>query len=181
MREGSIIKKVKDYVPIVQERFPELSEKEINRILLFGWRMYYYVNSRGCDVLIEDNVLHKFRAYTGFLQNDLLKRYQYSLRKWRLHDRMMYRLKRKEWDGYYYIGIRNDQLNSMEKQMASPTRQYITFTNAYCYKVLDEIKHDKAVDYIFRFKYPMDVGFKFYQKKLRVKASDLEFVGLNNK
>lgn len=177
--ENSIIKKVKDYVPIVHERFPELSEQEINKILLFGWRMYYYVNSRGCDVLVKDVSTHKFTSYTGFLKQDPLKRYQYSLKRWRLYERMMYRLKRKEWDGYYYIGLRTSQMNELEEQLRHNRRQYVKFKHAFCYKILDEIRHDHSIDYIFRFKYPMDVGFKFYMKNFRVKVDDLEFVEVN--
>jgi hypothetical protein len=47
-----MVKEVKNYVDIVQERYPFLSKSQINKILTYGLKMYHYANSMHADVLV---------------------------------------------------------------------------------------------------------------------------------
>lgn len=177
---NSIIKAVKDYVPLVHERFPELSESEIRKILNFGWRRYYYVNLMGCDMLVKDDMTHKISAFTGRLYTDAFKAYQAVQVKRRLYERMMVKLKKLEWDGYYYVGFTCNQYNDLIKDLESGRKKYIELRKKIYTRCLGELRHDRGVDYIFKFRYSTYVGFRFYQEKLRIPKEDLQFVELNN-
>ena len=76
-----MVKTIDDYVQITCERFPQLSEKEIKKILTFGFRMYHYINKLGCDMLIKDDVTLKYTMFTGELGYDALKHYTRGLFK----------------------------------------------------------------------------------------------------
>ena len=177
--ENSIIKTVSDYVELVHERYPELSEIEIRKILNFGWRRYYYVNLMGCDTLIKDDITHKFTAFTGNLYTDPFKAYNAVKTKRRLYERMIAKLKKVKWDGYYYFGLTCDQYNKLLKDLNSK-KQYIELHNKIYTRLLGELRYDRGVDYIFKFKYSTYVGFRFFQKKLKIRKKDLHFVELNN-
>lgn len=43
--------------------------------------MYQYVNKRGCDFLVKDDITNKFTMFTGYLTWDSLKHYQRGVKK----------------------------------------------------------------------------------------------------
>lgn len=174
--ENSIIKTVSDYIPLVQEKFPELSESEIRKILNFGFRRYYYVNMNGCDMLIKNK---DFTAFTGRLYTDAFKAYNAVKVKRKLYERILTRLKKIPWDGYYYVGLTCNEYNKLLPDLSSDRKKYITLHNKFYSRCIGELKHDKAADYIFKVKYPSYVGFRFFLKKLRVNKNDFHFVELN--
>jgi len=92
-----MVKTIEDYIQIVHNQFPQLTEKEIKKIITFGFRMYHFVNKMGCDVLIKDDMTTKYTMFTGQLGYCPLKHYNRGLFKWRMKERMLYRLKKIEW------------------------------------------------------------------------------------
>ncbi len=58
------IKYVKDYLDKVHERFPEMEKQEINKILLYGFKMFYALNNFGADVILSEKKYLKFLMYT---------------------------------------------------------------------------------------------------------------------
>jgi hypothetical protein len=80
-------------------------------------------------------------------------------------------MRRTKWDGYYYIGLNEDQHNSLKKG------KIITFTDIYLTKVKKELFHDPRVKHIWRVPYPMDCGWKFHIDKL--KTEHAEYLGEN--
>lgn len=141
--------------------------------------MYQYVNKRGCDFLVKDDITNKFTMFTGYLTWDSLKHYQRGVKKWGLKERVLYQLRRIEWDGYYYMGLRESQHEDVQQQLSHGNRKIVRFTHAFCHKVKAELKHDHAVKHIYRFKYKLDVGYKFYIKHFEVYKKDLEYVETN--
>lgn len=178
--ENSIIKTIEDYIPLVHDKYPELSIQEIRKILNFGWRRYYYVNLMGCDMLVKDDATHKITAFTGRLYTDAFKAYNAVKVKRRLYERMLVKLKKIKWDGYYYVGFTCEQYNNLIKDLDSNRKKYIELCDKIYTRCIEELRHDRGVDYIFKFKYSSYVGFRFYQKKLRINKKDFHFVELNN-
>jgi hypothetical protein len=174
-----MVKTINDYVDAVNERFPTMNKKEIKRILSFGWKMYQYVNRRGCDFLIKDDMTNKFTMFTGYLTWDSLKHYQRSVIKWGMKERVLHQLRRTEWDGYYYMGLRESQHEETQAQLNNKRRKTIKFLHAFCHKVKEEFPHNHAVKHVYRFRYRLDVGYKFYVKNFEVRREDLEYVGIN--
>lgn len=168
---------IDDYMQVVCERFPQLTEKEIKKILTFGFRMYHYVNKMGCDVLVKDDVTNKYTMFTGNLGYCPLKHYNRGLFKWRMKERTLYRLKKIEWDGYYYFGVNEEKYQDIKKQLETKNRRNIQIGKMFFYKVLKEIEHDHSVKHIFKVKYPIDCGYKFIVNKYSTK--ELEYIGEN--
>lgn len=168
-----MVKAVADYVDIVQKKYPYLSKSEINKILTFGLKMYQYVNSMHADVLIcyrspGDNLT----AHCGTLGMDSLKHYYRFLVKNRMRERVLYKLRKQKWDGYYYIGLRDSQHAALRKKGKS-----ITFTDVYLTKVKKELFHAPYIKHIWRVPYLMDCGWKFHVDKL--KTEHAEYLGKN--
>lgn len=174
-----MVKNVNDYLEEIQEKFPSLSQSEIRKIVTFGFRMYTYVNKRGADVLIKSDGGTKITAMTGYLTNDSLKHYTRGLFKWRMKERIMYGLKNKKWDGYYYFGMTDENHHLLTDQLNRKAKRIVNLDHVFCYKVLDEIYHDHSVDYIYKLKYPDEVGYKIYFKKFKEKKVDIEYVDIN--
>ena len=65
-----MIKYAKDYVGKLKEMYPWVSEKDILRIINWGWRMFYWYNLRGCDTVIKSDKL-KLWMYCGEMTNDV--------------------------------------------------------------------------------------------------------------
>jgi hypothetical protein len=175
-----ILKTVNDYIPQIQEQFPMLSEKEIRRILNFGFRIYGYVNKRGADVLIKnDGTFPKVIAFTGYLTWDSLKHYQRGLFKWSMKERILYSFRNTEWDGYYYFGMQDEDHHLLLDQLSNNAIKYIKLKNVFCYKAPKEIYHNHKIDYVYKLKYPDEVGYKIFYRNFREEKCDISYVGIN--
>lgn len=173
-----MVKTIDDYVKVVSEQFPQLTEKEIKKIITFGFRMYHYVNKMGCDVLIKDDITTKYTMFTGVLGYCPMKHYNIGLFKWRMKERMLYRLKKIEWDGYYYFGVNEIKYQEIRSQIENKKKRNIQIGKISLYKVLKEIQHDHSVKHIFKVKYPTDCGYKFIIDKYTT-TKELEYIGAN--
>ena len=99
------IKTIDDYVERLKEKYPLISEKDIRRIIKFGWRSIYLSNIFGGDVCLKDNNVW---MYIGYLRRDSLQHFKYYVRKLALKLRILYKRKKIKWDGYYYFALRDD-------------------------------------------------------------------------
>ena len=95
-----MIKRIDDYMDRLQEQFPNVPRKDILRIINYGWRMFYFYNLRNCDTLVTRT--GDFWMYCGQLTTDSVKHYRYYRKKLMRKIRVMYKKKKKQWDGYYY-------------------------------------------------------------------------------
>ena len=69
---------VKDYYDYIKQQFPDVSTKDIKRILNYGFKQLYLLNSYGGDVIIKDN---DFWSYIGTLTNNSVKYFHYYKNK----------------------------------------------------------------------------------------------------
>ena len=167
-----MIKTVKDYIPQLKEKFPYLSERDIRKIVEYGWRMIYRYTIYGCDINIKSNS-NNFWFYLGYLTRDSVKHYNYYINKLRKKFRILYhsKYKKKDWDGYYYIGLTESELEDFDRSLnrVGRKRKHYTFKNKVMYKIEDESK----IMYnwsrcILRFKYLTDMGDSFVKKVITV-------------
>lgn len=167
-----MVKEVKHYVPIIQQRYNWLSKSEINKILTFGLKMYAFANAMHADVLICYRADDNLTAHCGPLGFDSLKHYYRFLTKNRMRERVLYKLRKEKWDGYYYIGLRDEEHKNVKK-----SGKFVTFNNIYLTKVKKELFHAPFIKHIWRIPYPMDCGWKFHVDKL--KTEHAEYLGEN--
>ena len=86
----SIPKTTKDYYDEVSEAFPEVSKKDIERIMNYGWKSIYLHNVYGGDTILKDDSKNKFLFYIGNLTFDSLKHFQYYVKKMIVKIRVLY-------------------------------------------------------------------------------------------
>lgn len=153
------IKYVRDYLDQVHERFPEMNKTEINRILLYGFKMFYALNNFGADIILAEKKYLKYLMYTGRLYNRFDLYYKYSLIKYSIKYRILDRRKKKEWDGYYYFGMTDEMYRFYESQEDEENK---IFENIMLYRLLDELKTHNQYKHYFKVKYDEYKGYKFF-------------------
>lgn len=169
---GKIVKRLKDYYKPIQELFPRIPSSDLHRILNYGWRSLYLVNSYGGDVLIQDK---QFWFYIGSLWRDSLVHFEYYKMKLRNKLRVMFHRKKIPWDGYYYFGLSEERYNKYlsSKNRRGRPRKYFEFGNILFFKLWDECSlANSGLKYFFKIPYPVDMGFCFYTENLRTDKAE---------
>lgn len=171
---GKVVKTIKDYYEVIQQKFPLIPASDLHKILNFGWKSLYLVNSYGGDVLIKGS---KFWFYIGQLHFNSLNHFNYYKIKLCNKMRVLYKRREFQWDGYYYFGLseeRYQQFVNTKKKRGRPRKHY-DFGNIYLYKLKDEcLIRESALKYFFRIPYPVDMGFTLYYDDL--KTDKAEFI-----
>lgn len=172
-------KNVDDYVPKLQEMFPHIKPQVIKRIVSYGWRMFYLYNMRGCDTLFE-STKYKLWFYCGDLMNNSLKFFNYYKRKLRRKIRELFKRNKREWDGYYYTGLTEeeyDNLCHLLRVHPGKKKEIFKFNNKICFKLADEAKllyhYSKC---IIKFKYIIDMGYVFREDNLKCRDVSIYLV-----
>lgn len=170
---NSTVKNINDYLDKMQEKYPDVSKQDLRKILSYGWKQLYLLNSYGGDTIIKNKNLW---CYIGHLKKDSLEYFKYYIKKLALRIKILYKRKKIPWDGYYYFALNNVQyqeyLNSKKKR--GRPRKHFTFTNIVLYQILDECKllqHEKK--YIFRIPYLSTVNYSFFLEKLTTDKAEL--------
>jgi hypothetical protein len=125
-----------------------------------------------CDVKVHNLTDEPLMMHCGRLGADVLKHYQRWVVKWRMKERMLYKMRQEKWDGYYYIGLTDKGHSEVIKR-----GKFTTFENVYLTKIKKELFHLKYVKHIWRVPYPADCGWKFHVDKL--KTAHAEYLGEN--
>ena len=161
------IKTIKDYYKDVEDAFPEVSKRDIERMLKFGWNSLYLHNVYGGDVKIEDTRTQKFVCYIGSLTYDALKHFNYYIRKLVVKIRVMYNRAKEPWDGYYYFSLSDDQYQYYLSQIkkVGVKRKTFLFNGRVClYKIFKECKvRDLSHKYFFRAYMGVDLGYRYFK------------------
>lgn len=167
---------VATYLSQLYEQYPLVPKEDIKRIVEYGWRMLYYYNLRGCDTLISSKK-HNYWFYCGELTRNPIKHFNYYKRMLRRKLRILYIKSKKEWDGYYYIGLTDSEYQEIVQAHSKKGRKKknFTFYNKIALKIFDEAKVFYSWSkYIIKFKSPTDLGYSFFKSTLNCK--DVEIV-----
>ncbi len=163
-----MIKRVSDYLDKLEEMYPNVPRKDIERIVNYGWRMFYFYNLRGCDIITAESKKGMW-LYCGNLFTNSIQYFKYYRKKLKRKIRVLWALKRKQWDGYYYTAITKDEYEKIKKKFGRPTTN-LTVKN----KVLFKIKNEAFVfyhtaKYFIKCKLPIDYGYTFYKETCKCK------------
>ena len=172
------IKRIEDYYDRIKEKFPELTEKQISKILTFGFRSFYTCNLYGGDVLSKSPYL---TVYCGQTFIDPYKFTKYRTMKLRVKLRVKYKKKNPIWNGYYYFGLTDEDFEYYKSQMNSTGRRRhkFHFKKLKFYKVLEEVLTSTVCNHVFRMPFPLDVGFAFWKED--VETHNFEYIYRRNK
>ena len=162
---------VNDYVEKVHEKFPELSQEEVKRILVYGFKMIVQYTSAGNDISLSTNKGFLFIGQIPSSAFAAFKKYCYKLSK---RIAYMFQRTREQWDGYYYFSRSERQFQEYLKQSK---KQYKIFDNVQLYKLLEELKvKEHSSPYIFRLSEDKTGWTKKFYKQIRTKKAELIIV-----
>ena len=167
------IKTIDDYVSILKQKYPIVSEKDIKRIIRFGWKSIYLSNIYGGDVHLKNNDLW---LYIGRLRKDSLKHFEYYIKKLSIKLRILYKRKKIQWDGYYYFALRDDQYEHYLSQInkRGRPRKIFEFGKVMLYKIRGECElKQHNCRYIFRVPYGIDVGYTLLKQNFKTDSAEL--------
>ena len=162
-----MVKYIKDYYEQVYEMFPDVPKSDIQRILNYGWKQMYLINSYGCDVEIEGP---GFWTYFGKMTKSSMRHFFYYKNKLAIKLKILYKRKKIKWDGYYYFAIGQKQYESFGLKSTGRPRKWFTFKNIKLYKIYEECRlRECNKRYIYRIPFLKDF---FWQKLFRELKTD---------
>ena len=167
------IKTIQDYYEDVKKLWPRLPEKDIRRILNFGFKSLYLHNSYGGDTFIKDR---DFLCYIGFLRNNSVSHFHYYIKKLIIKLRVLYKRRKIEWDGYYYFALTNTQWDNYNKQKKGRgrPRKWFSYGQVMLYKIKDECSlRQFSSRYIFRVPYTSDIGMTSFHRDFKSDKAEL--------
>ena len=136
---------INDYVKMVHEKHPELTEEEIKRILVYGWKMILQYVYSGNDISILSS---KFFFFIGRIPVSALATFNNYCYKLAKRIQYMFRRTKSKWDGYYYFARTENQYIEYLQQKQ---KKYKVFQNVNLFKLLEECKiKEHYKPYIFR-------------------------------
>lgn len=163
-----MVKNINNYVKSVQEQFPELSEADVKRILVYGWKMILQYVSYGNDVSINTNKLFFF---IGKIPYSALATFHVYCSKLAKRIRYMFQRTKSEWDGYYYFALNENQYIDY---LSQSKKKYKIFKNVALYKLLEEVKIAQAsCPYIFRLNEDKTRWLSKFYKEIKTKNAEL--------
>ena len=94
------ITNVNDYVEMVHNKFPEFTEYEIKRILVYFWKMILQYVHAGNDFLLKTP---KDFFFIGNIPNNPLQVYNKYHKMLAKRIAFMFKRTKSTWDGHYYF------------------------------------------------------------------------------
>lgn len=159
---------VNDYVKEVAEKFPELTESEVKRILVYGWKMILQYVIAGMDISI---VTPKTFFFIGTIPNTALGAFKKYCKKLGQRIAYMFQRTKSQWDGYYYFTRSENQYKDYLKQSR---KKYKVFKDVFLFKLLDEAKvKDSSAPYIFRLSEDKTSLMRKYYSEIKTDKAEL--------
>lgn len=166
-----MVKYVNDYYEQMYEKFPQLDEKEIRKIINYGWRQVYLINSYGGDLCISDQ---HFWCFFGFLTKNSIAHFKRYVIKLSTKLRVLYKRTRQKWDGYYYFALTDRQYENLNIKKRGRPKKHLNYGNQVLYKLLDECKikcHNRR--YIYRVPFYVNGVFTYYAPNFQTDRAEL--------
>lgn len=162
------------YYSKIKERFPYLSEKQIENIVKHGLRTFYAYNKIGADTYVQSNY---FVAYFGKLFNNNKIYARYALIKKRIKVRILYKFKKTPFNGKYYFGMDEETYKKYSSQIQNARRKTLKMEELVAYKILDEAK---LFAYKYIFEWDHEEG-KFVERFHDKRIKNFRLIEIRNK
>ena len=152
------------YYDKILEKFPELTYRQVDKIVKHGLSSLYLYNLYGGDVLLKHP---KYTMYFGklFKSNNIF--HKYWMLKWKIKLRIKYKKAKTKYDGYYYFGLSENEFQEYKKKIKSTgrRREKFQFKKLFLFKMLEECLIHSEFSHFFRIKFPEDCGFVMYKQE----------------
>lgn len=167
---ANIIKRIDDYVDQLHEKYPEMSKKDILKILKMGFNFYRKLITIGCGVNIGSNEMATRTQKVGG-KDKLAYKENLAARK----ARVKWNRSDKEFDGYYYFALGKNQFAELDQEKLKKKCK-LKFKHIWLFKSAEEcwLRHSYK-DHFFKLRYPVDCGFFMYKDEFV--TNDYEYLG----
>lgn len=167
---ANIIKRIDDYVDQLHEKYPEMSKKDILKILKMGFNFYRKLITIGCGVNIGSKEMRTRTQKVG-VKDKLAYKNKLAARK----ARVKWNRSDKEFDGYYYFALGKNQFAELDQEKLKK-RCKLKFKHIWLFKSAEEcwLRHSYK-DHFFKLRYPVDCGFFMYKDEFV--TNDYEYLG----
>ena len=167
---ANIIKRIDDYVDQLHEIYPEMSKKDILKILKMGFHFYRKLITIGCGVNIGSNEMATRTQKVG-VKDKLAYKENLAARK----ARVKWNRSDKEFDGYYYFALGKNQFAELDQEKLKKKCK-LKFKHIWLFKSAEEcwLRHSYK-DHFFKLRYPVDCGFFMYKDEFV--TNDYEYLG----
>lgn len=170
-----MIKTVNDFLPQLQEMYPDIPLQDIKRAVEYGFRQLYYYNLRGLDTLIQSQK-SKYWMYCGKLTSNSLRHFEHYKIQLCRKFRALYNKKCPVWDNYYYFGLTNEEYEDFIKPRKGRPKKKFSFIHKVIYKIPDEARVRYSWSKcILQIEVPALVGYSFYQETLKCISPKIVF------
>ena len=161
-------KNINDYVDELSIMFPELTKKEIEKIVKYGWKQILYCIKGGNDLSI---VTPNFFFFIGKIPKNSLKMFKLYHTKLAKKIAFMFKRTKSKWDGHYYFARSENQYIEYLKQNKKKNK---IFKDVFLYKLLEELKvAEPSMPYIFRLSEDKTSRMKKYYKIIKTDKAEL--------
>lgn len=169
---ANIIKHVDDYIVELQKDFPDVSQKDLLRIMTYGLRQFANINMMRADICLDG---WGNKCWASWYSSDPAKIKRLYSTNSAKKSRYKYKQDNDVWDGYYYASLGRNQFAELDQKKLKKG-ETLEFKNLYLFKIPEEcwLKREGRY-YFFRFKYPVDCGFAMIKEKYKTK--DYEYLG----
>ena len=167
---ANIIKRIDDYVDQLHEKYPEMSKKDILKILKMGFNFYRKLITIGCGVNIGSNEMATRTQKVG-VKDKLAYKENLAARK----ARVKWNRSDKEFDGYYYFALGKNQFAELDQEKLKKKCK-LKFKHIWLFKSAEEcwLRHSYK-DHFFKLRYQVDCGFFMYKDEFV--TNDYEYLG----
>lgn len=162
----------------ISDRFKAIPKPELRRMLMFGFRRMHSAIKYGCYITMNSNRFGNCYFYIGTITLNVNKQIWQYKRKRSRKLRKIQGWIRPEFDGYYYIGMNEEE---MEKWviMNKGARKIVTFRDTMPKKIKEELYYKYPKVHIFRISLDNFKGWLFWADE--IKAKDVAYLGEVNK
>lgn len=155
------------FMPQIIEKFPDIPELELKKLVLHGFRRMHGAIRMGCAISITTKKFINCVAHIGVIYLNPEKQIkQYAIRR----DRKLRRISswlRLPFDGSYYIGLNKTALEKWI-ELNEKSRTVVKFENVIPRRLKEEIYYRSNHVYIFEFKVKKFRGWTYWVDSIRL-------------
>lgn len=159
------------FLPLVKEKFPQLTQLEIERIVLHGFRRMHSAIKYGCSITINVRKYINCVMHIGMITLDPKRQIKFFAQRMGKKLRKLEGWKRPEFDGYYYLTLSESKFEEW-CQLNKTSRCIIKFRNIMAYRLAEELYYKNSHSYLFRFKVDKFHSWRFWKEELNLRQVD---------
>lgn len=141
------------YYDKMKEKFPELSDTQIDKIVTYGVRSLFMMTKYGADIKVQQG---RFFAYFGQIIQNSEFYVKYRTLKLTIKTRLLYSQKKKPYNGKYYFILPEEKYKELKNKKKGKS---LPFDQVCICKIQKEAELGKG-SYLYEIDYPEDIGYK---------------------